>query len=223
MYLKSSYQALISMKKTILIFTLFALVQCEDEIECGHQDIAVSKEAPFIRIDLKVLPVSVDSILLKTTITNNWENDFALYKPLLPNENLTEELVSVMEKTTYKNLTFTTQDKEGYLTYDDGGRSNYIKPRLTENDFIVLKPQQTIEVQTNIASKFDFKRFLKKGQSEFMVVYSAAFPYVVNNRQFTEMDKQDSVVKPVYYYVGLKSNDPDLGRVAFKVPSGATD
>lgn len=213
-------------KRILLILILAIFMSCKsnntNQINAGEEKhegpIAIVKNAPFIHLQLKVQPFSPDSILAKAIITNSWDNDLVIYKPLLPYENYTEFLYGVMEKTSYKNVAFNGHDQESYLNYEDGP-SNYINPKLDTGNFVILQPNQSIEVVANIAKKFQFKEFLKKGQREFKLVYHRFWPYIVNGKQVTEMDSTDHQMKPVYFIASLpKNDDPDSMRVDFRIP-----
>lgn len=180
--------------------------------------IGIVRDSPFVYMQLKVLPFSPDSVLAKATITNHWNKDMVIYKPMLPTENYTEQLYSVLEKTTYERVPPIGESREDYLKYKDGS-SDYIKPRMDSTNFVVLQPGQTIEVVCNLAKKFKFKEFLKKGQHQFKLVYYLFWPYIVDGKQLSEVDSTDNQVKPVYIVASLpKNDDPDLMRVDFKIP-----
>lgn len=180
---------------------------------------AIIKPAPFIYLQLKVQPFSVDSIMVKTVITNNWNNELAIYKPLLPFDSAKLELFSIMEKRSYDRLDFAGQpDQENYLNYEDGP-TDLIVPNLDTANFIFLQPGKTLEIKSNIAHKYDFKKYLKKRLHEFKLVYYREWPYVVDGKQVTEMDSTDNQVKPVYFVASLPENDdPDSMRVDFRIP-----
>jgi hypothetical protein len=209
------------MKGFVVIFCLFLLVQCEDQEICTKGlTMEISKPATFIDMDLKVVSWSVDSVMLNTTFTNNGEKDFSIYRPLLPTDNFTEEILTVGVKDNFDQVKFLGHNQEAYLLNNVKEVSSYVDPRLDESRFIILKPHQTIAVQTNIANKFDFKSFIEKGVNHFFVSYMPSFPYVVNNKQILETDPDDQEMKPVYYYVDVAQEfNGDSSRIMFDVPS----
>ncbi len=217
------------MNRLLLILSIIIFVKCasadNSKKETDTQDegkeppIAILKSAPFIYLQLRVQPFSVDSIIVKTIITNNWNNELAIYKPLLPFDSAKLELFSVLEKNSYDRLEFVGEpDQENYLNYEDGP-TDLIVPNLDTANFIFLQPGKTLEIEANIAPKYDFKKFLKKRLHEFKLVYVKEWPYVVDGKQVTEMDSTDHQVKPVYFVASLPENDdPDSMRVDFRIP-----
>lgn len=212
------------MKRVLWFLSVSMLMNCGNTSQDNVEDtkevevIAILKDAPFIHLQLKVLPYSPDSIIAKAIITNKWDKDLAIYKPLLPSESYNELLYSVSEKTTYKNVVFNGHKKESYLSYSDGP-SNYIDPKLDTGNFVILQPNQSLEVESNIAQKFQFKEFLEKGFHEFKLTYYKFWPYVVNGKKVTEIDTTDHQMKPVYFLASMPlKDDPDSMKVEFKIP-----
>ncbi|MBO9203363.1 MULTISPECIES: hypothetical protein [Niastella] len=212
------------MSRIFLIFSLFIFVKCTDSIECGKNlsNNAIVKEGPFIQMKLNVQPFSSDSIMVNAIITNIRNNELAIYKPMLPSDTSRLELFSVLERESYHNVEFIGQDQpdgEEYLKYENGEPSIFLVPKMDTSNFIILQPRQRLVIASNLAHKFKFKRFLKKGQREFKLVYYRFWPYIINGKQVTEIDSSDHQVKPVYFVASLPENDnPDSMRVAFRIP-----
>lgn len=211
----------------LMVFSISIFVGCTSGNNTNHadeenkkavKDIVIVKEAPFIHLQLNVQAYSADSILAKLTITNNSDSNLEIYKPLLPYNGYTEDLYSILEKTSYERLAFNGVGHESHLNYEDGP-SVYIEPKFNSDRFVVLQPKQSLEVESNITHRFEFEKFLKKGHREFKLVYAMEWPYVVNGKQVMEIDSNDHQMKPVYFGASLpENNDPDLMRVDFRIP-----
>lgn len=178
----------------------------------------IEKPAPFIYLNLEVHSYSRDSIIVHITLRNDGKKAFKFYKPLLPFDSMTENLFSILEKESYDPVGFNGKSKEKYLQFDSE-TSTYIIPQLGDDHFISLQPGQTLEIKSNIAKIYSFGEFLDKKLTEFKIIYVSSFPYVVDGKQVMELDSVDNKQKPVYYFVTVKERkDPDLMRVAFKIP-----
>lgn len=96
------------MNKIFLFFSLIVFVKCGSTEEDGpkRNSLAILKEAPFIRVELNVRPVSSDSIMVKTTITNDQDKELAIYKPYVPSDTSRLSLFSILEKNSYDPLDF---------------------------------------------------------------------------------------------------------------------
>jgi len=217
------------MKRFIFFICIFSLAKCETHHDSSMQKnanesskerpLGINKPAKFIRVQLKVYPYSDDSILVKTIITNTDSLDFTFYKPLLPFENFTEDLFSIIEKNSYNKLRFCGHNHEKHMMYANGP-SEFIIPELVNDQLVILKPNQTMEIESNIAHIYEFKNYLNKGLRNFKISYMMSFPFITKERQVSELDSVDGKLKPVYYVVGLpEKDDPDSMRVEFKVPS----
>ena len=182
-------------------------------------DPVIIKKADFISIGLEVSMFSKDSVIVKTILKNDGNVVFLLYKPLLPyDNNNSEQLFSVLENRSLMPVLFLGKSKENHLS-DDGSTTSYIIPRTSDDNFVHLKPGQILEITSNIARKYLFKKPLSKKRTQFSIIYGAFFPYVVNKKQVVELDTVDNKRKPVYYLLGPKENkDPELMRVSFTIP-----
>src|SRR5687768_17443671 len=98
------------MKKCVLFLLIFFLVACKPakkskqtmkEVkanELKERSPVIEKVASFINLNLEISPFSKDSIVVRLTFRNNGDKEFKLYKPLLPYNNMTEDLFSILEK-----------------------------------------------------------------------------------------------------------------------------
>ena len=177
----------------------------------------IDREAPFILVELNVKAKSFDSVIAVITITNNDSNDFSFYKPLLPFDGFTENVFGIFERNSYEPVKFKGHSQQKYMLVENSP-TNYIIPVLKKDNFLLLKPHQSIKIEINVAQKYDFVEFKKKGFTEFKLIYWAFFPAVENQKQQMAMDSIDHIEKPIYYSVTVKeSEDPDSMRVPFKV------
>lgn len=217
------------MKQILVVLSMVTLVNCSstDNTNQGNTEsegkksgsIAEVKSAPFIRVALKVRALSSDSILVKTTITNNWNKDFVIYKPFLPTDTNRADVFSVLSSPGRNTLAFNGDHLQGnYLKYADGP-SDFLIPDTDPANLITLQPKQTLEFESNIAHKYRFEEYLEKGIHDFSVTYFNMWPYIVDRKQVTEIDSVYQESKPVYYSVSMPENDdPDSMRVYFKIP-----
>lgn len=207
-------------KKLLLLFFIGAFTQsCREDSGGKMLPAAINKDASFIKSTVTVKAYSADSIMVTTTFTHNGDTAFAFYKPLLPYRNFTQDLFSIYTSPGDNLVAFFCKEKEVNLKFADGELSSEVVPKLAADNFLVLRPGDSLELITNIARKYDFKRHFKKGNRNFQLVYIAHFPYVVNHQQAMEYDSLDHMEKPVYYSViGNENENPDLVRVSFQIP-----
>ena len=210
------------MKPRHVLFILgnFALLNCNPNspFEGKSASPALVRDAPFINVTLNIKSYSFDSILADLKLTNNGSNDFSFYKPLLPYKGFTENSFGIFERGNYEPVKFLGHSREKHLMVDDGP-TNFILPAFVSNSFVILKPSESIEIETNLASAYDFNEFEKKGLNQFKIIYWEFFPLIENGKQVMETDSIDKAEKPVYYSVTVKQNkNPDSMRVPFTVP-----
>ena len=135
----------------------------------------------------------------------------------MPLDGFTEDVFGIMGGKSYEPVKFKGFPQQKYMSVENSP-TNYIVPVLREDSFILLKPGQSIQIETNLATKYDFEEFKKKGFIEFKIIYWAYFPAIENQKQLMAMDSIDHIEKPVYYSVTVKEReDPDSMRVPFKV------
>jgi hypothetical protein len=214
------------MKLFFLFILLVDLAMCKSSTDRSkvvniekRRGLGIEKVAKFIHVELEVYPYSKDSVLVKTFITNKDSSDFAAYKPLLPFDNFNENIFGIMEDSSYKGVEFNGISKEKFLKYEDGKSSGYIIPKLDSDQFVNLESNKTLIFESNVACKYDFKKYLNEGLNNFKIIYWVDFPYMKDGRQVLELDSVDKKLKPVYYVVTLdEKDDPDSMRIPFSIP-----
>jgi hypothetical protein len=172
-----------------------------------------------IFVQTKVDAYSFDSVIVTTIFVNNDTQAIALYKPLLPLPGFTENIFALLEKSGYDRVIFTGQRREKYLTIE-GSSSIFVNPNLISENIIVLKPHETLKTEVNIARKYNFEEFRKKGMNEFAISYINLFPLIKNNIQIITADSTDKQEKPTFIIVSVpQKQNPDSMRVFFKIPN----
>jgi hypothetical protein len=210
------------MKATLALITLFIFISCNSETagnaRSKERSERVVKILDFIKLNLQVNSYRRDSIIVQFVLENTGNNEFKLYKPLLPSEDSECELFSILEKSSHEKVSCNGGNLEGDLIHNNQ-LPIPISQKIDQKLFITLQPHTSIELSINIGKKYNFEKFLSKRQNDFFISYAQFLPYIVEDEQATAIDSVDKKRKHIYYFLTMEEkSDPDSMRVMFRIP-----
>ncbi|MEO6613454.1 MAG: hypothetical protein ABIT05_15770 [Chitinophagaceae bacterium] len=179
----------------------------------------ILKDASFIRIQLRVNPLSSDVIFAYVSFENRSTDSQFIYRLLLPEDGKTRtDLFSIFDTATLDNMEYKGYKAGNYLKLGADDDQGVIIPQMKRNNFIVMGPGQKLEYKINIAKYYDFSRL--KGGEKLAIVYSECMPAISQTlKHIHERDSMDNKLKPVYYILRLPEHaDFDSMRVYFSMP-----
>lgn len=200
-----------------VILCLFLLSCNPKGSEKSAEGIVAKERSSVITIDSNLLSVSVtqktiesEKLIIELTYTNQSKQPLFLPKSLVADTSISENIFAIIEEKSLDNVGFNNRKKNIYLP---------IMPGADRANFIALEPGSAIARRIDLFEYYNFKPFIRKGQYEFLLRSNVSMPRIDNNfHQEYRLDKEDSIVKRVYYLVYMmdKKNDPYDVRVRLR-------
>ncbi|MBX2922899.1 MAG: hypothetical protein KF746_11945 [Chitinophagaceae bacterium] len=185
----------------------------------GEKNIVIAKASNNLWVDLEVHAYSKDSIVVHSDFNNMSNDTFMLYKSLVPDNENSNHLFSVLTSDKLLPLDFIGGASTNKYIQVGSLMTDYILPDIQEKNLIPLPPMSKIELSCNISRRYDFNKFLKQGVTQFELAYFSFFPLIEKGEQVKEIDSLDGKMKFVYYVITTKeTHDPDSMRVKFQIP-----
>ena len=147
---------------------------------------------------LHVQTESPERVLATVTVTNHTQHDIWLYKPLLCDEEYSEEVFYVMTLERH-NLKYRGQHNEQYIGGEPGPLP-MVLPRQGLELYVKLAPNASHSTTTNLSKLFDFQH----NRGRFMAVYGAYMPVIEEGKHVYERDtlsRSTARLVPAYYDV----------------------
>jgi len=184
-----------------------------------HIDTSVlnDKETPgiIIKEEIKCLfsilhlhVISADSIIITATLINTSNTALSFYKPLLPIDNLSENVftINIIDyPRTFQNVKFLGKPSMNYYI----GNPNElfaIKPQIKDENIMTLNPNRIFTFTFNVARFYDFHMPLTQNKNNFEISYNVYMPYIVNYKHVLERDSIDKKIKPAYFIISTNKN-----------------
>ena len=184
--------------------------------------------------EIEIIPYTLDSIMAKISIINDWVKPIWIYKPLLPDDSLAEVSFSIISDKMQVDFDEVRVDpilkvtKHKYLVGDGHSLMSSIIPDISDNNVLELNVGERIICTTNLSKHFDFKNFAKKANhsKSLLLSYFAYFPFIENKQHVFGSGKNDIIdnighKRPVYFGIGNKLLDTPKhkGWVKFELPN----
>jgi len=217
------------MRYIYLIITLVLTNFCEKNIYTSNNNIQtfdkrcgdfITLDCEKVYSDITINAISLEKIIATVTIFNDSTETIWLYKPLLPQGNLSGESFNILDVSKLKELF-----PRGFKPFDDRRYpedtvlKSYLLTDIADSNLIQLTPFTKCTFQMNLSDKFDFNYFLQKKIDTCMIGFVASMPYTLNWKHVTQKDECDNNLKPVFLGITCKSPDvTELKRVKVRIP-----
>lgn len=162
---------------------------------------------PELSTELKIDVQSVNKIVAILKFVNLSTDTLSLSKKLLPqNGKLERDIFSILSAKSYDRLRFKPDDTQRKFK------------RTQCDDLVKLNPKDSLKLELNLYSFYDFVEYLKTGDSVFYAYPDITMPLIKNSLRVFQVDPGDNILKPVSFIVSLPyKHDPDSSRVIFTV------
>ena len=147
-----------------------------DKKRCGD---VLTRHCEKVYADVSINAISLKKIIATVTIVNDSSEAISLYKPLLPQGNVSGNLFSITDLSKYYLLL--PKGEKPFIYRPDNeetGLASYLLPNITDSNLVELKPFTKRVFQMNLSDTYDFSYYSKKKIDSFMIAYFVSMPYI---------------------------------------------